>query len=53
MWTSAEQEKAQEENHEKGSPTVGRIQSRGTSSTELHQKGNQGEEDENSWHDEA
>ena len=40
MWSSAEKEKAQEENHEKGSPTVGRIQPRGTSSTELHQKGN-------------
>jgi len=40
MWSSAEKEKAQEENHEKGGPTVGRIQSRGTRSTELHQNGN-------------
>ena len=50
---SAEEEKTQEEKHEDGSPAVGRIQPGGARSAELHQKGDQGKEDENSWHNEA
>ena len=49
----AEEEEAEEENHDEGGPAVGRVQSWRSGSTELHQKGDEGEADENGWHDEA